>query len=70
MRGLRGRVGIEIHAPRDGEDDAWLRERGVGIREVRIFVPADGEDEVDERPLDSEGIGASLVLVAEQLERD
>jgi len=70
MRGLRGRVGIEIHAPRDGEDDAWLKERGVGIREVRIFVPAEGQDEVDERPLDSEGIGASLVLVAEQLEKE
>ncbi len=65
--GLRGssRVGIELHPPRDADDDAWLRERGVGIRELRIFVPARGQDEVDERPLDTEGIGASVVLVVE-----
>ncbi|KIV80306.1 hypothetical protein PV11_07817 [Exophiala sideris] len=69
MKGLEGRVGIEIHAPRDAEDEAWLKERGVGIREVRIFVPAKSEDEVDERPLDSEGIGASLVLVTEPVGR-
>jgi len=65
MRQQRGRVGIEIHPPRDADDDAWLEERGVGIRELRIFVPAQGEDEVDERPLDTEGIGASVVLVVE-----
>jgi len=61
----KGRVGIEIRAPRDGEDESWLQERGVGIREVRIFVPAQGADEVDERQLDTEGTGASLVLVSE-----
>ncbi|KAH0830831.1 glyoxalase bleomycin resistance protein dioxygenase superfamily [Fonsecaea pedrosoi] len=65
MKRLRGRVGVVIRAPRDQEDDAWLKERGVGIREVRLFAEAKGEDEVDEMPLDSEGIGASLVLVKE-----
>ncbi|KIX02048.1 uncharacterized protein Z518_07987 [Rhinocladiella mackenziei CBS 650.93] len=65
MKELLGRVGIEIRVPRDSEDEAWLKNRGVGIREVRIFAPAGGEDEVDERPLDGEGIGASLVLVRE-----
>ncbi|KIW45479.1 uncharacterized protein PV06_03870 [Exophiala oligosperma] len=65
MEGVKDRIGIELHAPRDGEDEAWLKERGVGIREIRLYVPAAGEDEVDERPLDSEGIGASLVLVVQ-----
>lgn len=65
MRGLQRRVGIEVHAPRDGSDEAWLKERGIGIREVKIFVPAQGQDEVKERALDSEGIGACLVLVVE-----
>ncbi|KIW96374.1 uncharacterized protein Z519_03443 [Cladophialophora bantiana CBS 173.52] len=65
MRRLKGRVGVVIRAPRDEEDEAWLKERGVGIREVRLFAEAKGEDEVDEIPLDSEGIGASLVLVKE-----
>ena len=65
MKSLRGRVGVEIRAPRDEEDDRWLKERGVGIREVRIFGEAKGKDEVDEVALDSEGIGASLVLVKE-----
>jgi hypothetical protein len=69
MKGVKGRVGIEVHAPRDSEDEAWMRERGVGIRELRLYVPASGEDEVDERPLDSEGIGASLVLVVEPVGR-
>lgn len=67
MKSLRGRVGIEIRAPRDGEDDAWLKERGIGIREMRIFVEADGEDGVDESSLDSEGMGSSLVLVTEPI---
>ncbi len=67
MKTLRGRVGVEIHAPLDGEDEAWLKERGVGIREIRMFVEAKSEDEVDERSLDSEGIGSSLVLVTEPI---
>ncbi|KIW73881.1 hypothetical protein PV04_01963 [Phialophora macrospora] len=65
MKALRGRVGVEIRTPRDQDDEAWVRERGVGIREVRIFAEAKGEGEMDEAPLDSEGIGASLVLVKE-----
>ncbi|KIY00237.1 uncharacterized protein Z520_03922 [Fonsecaea multimorphosa CBS 102226] len=65
MKRLKGRVGVVIRAPRDQEDEAWLKERGVGIREVRLFGEAKGEDEVDEMALDSEGIGASLVLVKE-----
>ena len=65
MKALKGRVGVEIRAPRDQDDDAWLKERGVGIREVRIFGEVEGEDDVDEMSLDSEGIGASLVVVRE-----
>ncbi|EXJ94995.1 hypothetical protein A1O1_00113 [Capronia coronata CBS 617.96] len=63
VRDLKGKVGIELRTPRDSEDEAWLTRRGVGIRAVRLFV----EDEVHdagERPLDSDGIGASLLLVA------
>ncbi|OAP57976.1 hypothetical protein AYL99_07066 [Fonsecaea erecta] len=65
MKRLKGRVGVVIRAPRDQDDEAWLKERGVGIREVRLFAEAKSEDEVDEMALDSEGIGASLVLVKE-----
>lgn len=65
MKALRGRIGVEIRAPRDQEDEAWVKERGVGIREIRIFAEVKGEDEVDEAPLDTEGIGASVVLVKE-----
>lgn len=67
MKTLRGRVGIEIRGPRDAEDDAWLAERGVGIREMRLFVPASGHEDFDETPLDSEGMGSSLLLVTEPL---
>lgn len=65
MEGAKGRVGIELRAPRDKEDEAWLKERGVGIREVKLYVPAASPDEVDERPLDTEGIGASIVLMVQ-----
>lgn len=65
MKALKGRVGVEIRAPRDQDDEAWLKERGVGIREIKVFAEAKGEDEVDEGALDSEGIGASVVLVKE-----
>ncbi|EXJ89038.1 hypothetical protein A1O3_02102 [Capronia epimyces CBS 606.96] len=70
---LTGRVGIELRGPRDGRDEDWLKRRGVGIAELRLLVPAEGgresedkvEVEVDTRPLDTEGIGASVVLVVE-----
>ena len=65
MKALRGRVGVEIRTPRDHDDEEWLRTRGVGIREIRVFGQVSGEDEMDEVPLDCEGTGASVVLVKE-----
>lgn len=70
VKGLRGKIGIQVRAPRDSdaEDEAWLKTRGVGIRELRLFVPIDDAD--DNKPkkewrLNGKGIGANVVLVAE-----
>ena len=65
MKALRGKVRVEIRAPRNQEDEVWLKERGGGIRAMNIFCEVKGEGEADEVALDSEGVGASVVLVKE-----
>lgn len=60
MEAVHDRVGVVLRAPRPGGgDEEWIRERGVGIKELNIYVPGLKE----ETRLDGTGIGSSVVLV-------
>ncbi|KAK5062845.1 hypothetical protein LTR84_004920 [Exophiala bonariae] len=59
LRGVRDRVGVVIRAPSGESDETWVKERGVGIREIKIYVPGKAK----ETPLDDTGIGSSVFFV-------
>lgn len=56
LRDVRDRVGVVIRASSGEADEKWVKERGFGIRELKIYVPGKGK----ETPLDSTGIGSSV----------
>ncbi|KEF58636.1 uncharacterized protein A1O9_06562 [Exophiala aquamarina CBS 119918] len=60
LKEVQDRVGIDLRMPADEADEQWIRERGVGIRALKIYVPGLSKD----RPLDGTGIGSSVVLVS------
>jgi hypothetical protein len=62
LKDVHGRVGVDLRAPSGDADDEWVKQRGVGIRELRIYVPGlPGQS--NETRLDSSGIGSSVLLV-------
>lgn len=64
LKAIQGQVGIEVAAVSSPEDEKWVKERGLGIRELRLWVPnSDGGAQTEEIPLDTAGIGASVILV-------
>ncbi|KAG9776579.1 hypothetical protein KCU88_g4800, partial [Aureobasidium melanogenum] len=74
MKDVEGKVGIELRTPRDEADDAWIQSRGVGIRQVRLYAPSAAATTTTTstttphqpgrgKPLASQGIGESLLLV-------
>lgn len=64
LKAIQGQVGIEVAAVSSPEDEKWVKERGLGIRELRLWVPkSDGGAQIEEIPLDTAGIGASVILV-------
>ncbi|KAJ4513092.1 hypothetical protein HRR78_002939 [Exophiala dermatitidis] len=74
MKDVEGKVGIELRTPRDEADDAWIQSRGVGIRQVRLYAPSAAATTTSTstttphqpgrgKPLASQGIGESLLLV-------
>lgn len=66
FKGVKGGPGIELRGPRSAEDEAWLKERGIGIRALKIFVPTvDGKSE--EMALSATGKGNSVVLVKQSI---
>jgi hypothetical protein len=66
MAGRKGKIGVEIRAPSGQEDEAWLKERGVGISKIKILADTKGQDGAKgQAALDATGIGASMVLVKE-----
>lgn len=56
----RGPV-IKVRVPTSEEDHAWLRERGVGIREIQLSVK--GRKDHGEEQLASDGVGSTVGLV-------
>lgn len=64
LAGVESEVGIELAPISTAEDEKWVHERGLGIRELKLFVPkGDGDRDREEVPLDKTGIGASVVFV-------
>lgn len=60
LKSVQDRVGVDIRAPAGEADGQWIKERGVGIRTLKIYVPGLSK----EKPLDTTGIGSSVVLVS------
>jgi hypothetical protein len=59
---MEGRVGVEVRGPRDQSDAIWMRERGVGIRRIRLLTE-DGKGHGAVVELAEDGIGETIVLI-------
>ncbi|RVX70576.1 hypothetical protein B0A52_05227 [Exophiala mesophila] len=67
LKPIQSKVDIEVAPIANPADENWVKERGLGIREVRLWVPkSDGVTQTEEIPLDKSGIGASVILVKSQ----
>lgn len=63
LEGIKGRVGVEIHGPRDDTDEVWLKNRGIGIRRLNLYAPGDVENGIKDGALDADGIGSSISFI-------